>query len=145
MNEEFEIIQKIGYILTLIMIQYLKIFTINTFSQNHLLSSMMISDLIYFPLYTTERFVIQDFEISNIWSFILNFIVGVINVFLMLIFNEILECKFLGMNYNTIKNINKRQNNDYLDGQKDLNSGLKNGDFQINEDDEVDDNESKNE
>jgi hypothetical protein len=145
MNEEFEIIQKIGYILTLIIIQYLKIFTINTFSQNHLLSSMMISDLIYFPLYIIERFVIQDFEISNIWSFILNFIVGVINVFLMLIFNEILECKFLGMNYNTVKNINTRQNNDYLDGQKDFNSGLKNGDFQINENDEVDDNESKNE
>ena len=105
---------------------------------------MMISDLIYFPLYIIERFVIQDFEISNYLSFILNFIVGAINVFLMLIFNEILECKFFGMDYNTIKNINKRQNNDYLDGQKDFNSGLKNGDF-INENDEVDDNESKNE
>ena len=78
-------------------------------------------------------------------SFILNFIVGAINVFLMLIFNEILECKFLGMDYNTIKNINKRQNNDYLNGQKDFNSGLKNGDFEINENEEVDDNESKNE
>ena len=56
----------------------------------------------------------------------------------MLIFNEILECKFLGMNYNTIKNINKRQYNDYLDGQKDFNLELKDEEFQINENDEVD-------
>ena len=56
----------------------------------------------------------------------------------MLIFNEILECKFLGMNYNTIKNINKRQYNDYLDGQKDFNLELKGEEFQINENDEVD-------
>ena len=94
-------------------------------------------DLLY--KYIIERFVIQDFEISNIWSFILNFIVGVINVFLMLIFNEILECKFLGMNYSTIKNINKRQYNDYLDGQKDFNLELKDEEFQINENEEVDD------
>ncbi len=57
----------------------------------------------------------------------------------MLIFNEILECKFLEMDYNTIKNINKRQYNDYLDGQKDFNLQLKDEEFQINENDDVDD------
>ena len=100
--------------------QYLKVFTINKFSQNHILSSMMISDLIYFPFYAIERFSIQDFTISNIGSFILNFIIGILNVLFMLIFNEILECKFLGMNQNLQFNISKRQNIDYIKGREDL-------------------------
>ena len=120
MTDEFEIIQKIGYILTLIIIQYFKIFTINTFTENYVLASMMLSDLIYFPLYTIERFVIQGFSISNIGSFIANFIIGLIIVLLMLIFNEILECKFLGLNENLIKNINKRQNNDYIKSKREM-------------------------
>lgn len=120
MTDEFLVIQKIGYIISLILVQYLKVFTINKFSQNHILSSMMISDLIYFPFYAIERFSIQDFTISNIGSFILNFIIGILNVLFMLIFNEILECKFLGMNQNLQCNISKRQNIDYIKGREDL-------------------------
>ena len=86
---------------------------------------MMISDLIYLPLYIIERFVIQGFNISNIGSFILNSSIGVINVVLMSIFNEILECKFLGLDYNLIKNINERQNKDYTKGQKEFNMEIR--------------------
>ena len=125
MTDEFPIIQKIGYILSLILIQYLKVFTINTFSQNHILSSMMISDLIYLPLYIIERFVVQGFNISNMGSFILNSSIGVINVLLMSVFNEILECNFFGLNYNLIKNINERQNRDYIQGSKDFTLEIK--------------------
>ena len=105
MNEEFHIFQKCVYIISLISTQFLKIFTINTFSQNHILSSIMISDLIYLPFYLIERFAIQDFKISQIWSFAVNTIIGGINVILMSVFNEILECKFWEMDVNLIKNI----------------------------------------
>ena len=125
MTDEFPIIQKIGYIVSLILIQYLKVFTINTFSQNHILSSMMVSDLIYLPLYIIERFVVQGFNISNMGSFILNSSIGVINVLLMSVFNEILECNFFGLNYNLIKNINERQNMDYIQGSKDFSLEIK--------------------
>ena len=125
MTDEFPIIEKIGYILSLILVQFLKVFTINRFSQSIILSSMMISDLIYLPLYIIERFVIQGFNISNIGSFILNSSIGVINVVLMSIFNEILECKFLGLDYNLIKNINERQNKDYTKGKKEFNMEIR--------------------
>ena len=120
MNEEFPIIQKCGYIISLIFTQYIKIFTINTFSQDHILSSMMITDLIYLPFYIIERFAIEGFDISQKWSFIVNSIIGIINVILMSIFNEILECKFFGLDYNLIKNINERQKKDYKQGDIDL-------------------------
>ena len=120
MIDDYLVIQKIGYIISVILVQYLKFFTINTFTQNHILSSMMISDLIYFPLYAIERFAIQDFTISNFWSFVLNFTIGLLNVLLMLVFNEILECKFLGLDYNLKSNINKRQSIDYTKGKQDF-------------------------
>ena len=125
MTDEFPVIQKIGYIFTLILIQFFKVFTINTFSQNHILSSIMISDLLYLPLYIIERFLVQPFGVSNKWSFILNSSIGVINVLLMSVYNEILECKFFGLDYNLIKNINLRQNKDYRKGSKYLNMEIK--------------------
>ena len=124
MNDEFMAIQKVGYILTLIVLQYLIIFTINTFSHNHIIISIMLSELIYFPLYLIERFGIQKLGVSNFWSFIINFIIGAINVLLMLVFNEILECKFWGLNVNLKRNINKRQSEDYRKGKRELSMQL---------------------
>ena len=80
----------------------------------------MITDLIYLPFYIIERFAIEGFDISQKWSFIVNSIIGIINVILMSIFNEILECKFFGLDYNLIKNINERQKKDYKQGDIDL-------------------------
>ena len=74
----------------------------------------MITDIIYFPLYCIERFGVQKFTISTPASFCANVILGFLNVLLMLIFNELLECKFFGLDENLIKNINKRQKEDYL-------------------------------
>ena len=51
MYEEFNIAQKIFYIITFNIFQYLKIFIINEYSETHFLSSAMTSDVFYFPLY----------------------------------------------------------------------------------------------
>ena len=74
---------------------------------------LMMADLIYFPLYCIERFAIQKFGILRFDSFLLNVIVGVLNTFFMLIFNEILECNFFGLNKDLKRNINIRQDIDY--------------------------------
>ena len=113
LNESFPIIYKILYIISLVFLAFLKIYTINQFSENHILSSIMIIDIIYFPLYCVERFAIQGFGISTPSCFWLNLTAGIISCFLMLIFNEILECNFWGLNLNLKKNIDLRQNMDY--------------------------------
>ena len=62
----------------------------------------------------------------------------------MLVFNEILECKFLGLNTNLKRNINKRQNDDYRKGKRELNIQIE--DEKEQEKDENDkDNENENE
>ena len=109
MYEDFKIGPKIFYISTLLILQYLKFFIINRFTESHLLSVVMIADIIYFPLYCLERFSVQKFSISTESTFYINGSLGFINTFLMLIFNEILECKFWGLDTNLKKNINKRQ------------------------------------
>ena len=38
----------------------------------------------------------------------------------MLVFNEVLECNFWGLNVNLQRNINKRQNEDYRKGKREL-------------------------
>ena len=109
MNDDFEIGPKICYVSSLLILQYLKFFIINRFTESHLLSVVMITDIIFFPPYCIERFFVQKFPISTKSTFFINGILGFINTFLMLIFNEILECKFWGLDTNLKKNINKRQ------------------------------------
>ena len=109
MLDDFEIIYKLIYIVTLVILQWLKIYIINKFSENHLQMILMLVDLIYFPFYCIERFAIQKFTIFRYDSFVLNAIIGVFNTFFMFIFNEILECNFWGLNKDLKKNINKRQ------------------------------------
>ena len=50
MYELFDLIPKIIYIISLLLLQFLKIFIINRFTEHHLLSVVMIADIIYFPL-----------------------------------------------------------------------------------------------
>ena len=69
----------------------------------------MIADILYFPLYCIERFVIQGFGVSTPIAFYANIIIGFINTILMLIFNEILELKFCGLNKYLRKNIINRE------------------------------------
>ena len=76
----------------------------------HFLSTMMITDILCFPLYCFERFVIQHFTISTKDTFFINVSITIINTILMLIFNEILELNFCGLNKNLRKNIINREN-----------------------------------
>jgi len=108
--EEFHIIYKIVYVLTLIIFQYLKIVIIDKFSEMHFLSTMMITDILCFPLYCFERFVVQHFRISTKHTFFINIFISIMNTILMLIFNEILELNFCGLNKNLRKNIINREN-----------------------------------
>ena len=110
--EEFHLIYKIIYVATLIIFQYLKIIIIDKFSEMHFLSTMMITDIFCFPLYCLERFVIQNFNISTIDTFFINVSISIINTILMLIFNEILELNFCGLNKNLRKNIIYRHNSE---------------------------------
>ena len=110
--EEFHLIYKVIYVLTLIIFQYLKIIIIDKFSEMHFLSTMMITDIFCFPLYCLERFVIQNFNISTKDTFFINISITIINTILMLVFNEILELNFCGLNKNLRKNIIYRQNSE---------------------------------
>jgi hypothetical protein len=122
MYENYDLIPKVVYLISLLLLQFLKIFIINKFTEHHLLSVIMIVDIIYFPLYLIEKFCFQQFRISTPSSFYLNASLGFINVFLMLIFNEILECKFWGLDINLKKNINKRQDDEIKLGLTEMNS-----------------------
>ena len=113
--EEFKVWFKMFYIITLCFLQYLKIEVINRFSEIFLLSTLMITDIIYFPLYCIERFAVQRFKISTFDTFILNSFIGVINLIMMLIFNEILELNFCGLNKHLRKNIINREENESME------------------------------
>ena len=108
MLDEFEIIYKILYIVTFVVLEWLKIFIISKFGEYHFQMVLMMVDLIYFPFYCIERFAIQQFSVFMTELLLLNSIVCIINTFFMLIFNEILECNFWGLNKDLKKNINKR-------------------------------------
>ena len=110
MNEEFIIVQKIFYIITTLIVQYLKIYIINECTETHLLAVAMLADVFFYPLYMMEKFGIQKFPITTSSSFYLNLISGILNAFLLLIFIEIIELKFCGIEKGLNKNIEKRGN-----------------------------------
>ena len=113
-NENFYLSFKIFYVITSCFLQYLKIVIINKFDETHFLSTLMITDIFYFPLYFIERFIVQKFSISTVDIFFINIPIGVINTILMLIFNEILELNFCECNKYTRKNIIRRESQDIL-------------------------------
>ena len=108
-NENFYLSFKIFYVITSCFLQYLKIVIVNKFDETHFLSTLMITDIFYFPLYCIERFSVQNFKISTVDTFYINVLIGVINTILMLIFNEILELNFCGCNKYLRKNIIRRE------------------------------------
>ena len=70
----------------------------------------MLADVFFYPLYIMEKFGIQKFPITTSSSFYLNLISGILNAFLLLIFIEIIELKFCGIENGLNKNIEKRGN-----------------------------------
>ena len=109
MYEEFNIGEKILYIITIIILIYLKIYIINTYTETHFLSAAMISDIIFFPFYLIEKFWIQKWPITTSSTFYFSVALGVLNAVLLLIFNEIIELKCCGLEKDLNKNIEKRK------------------------------------
>ena len=103
--EDFHIMHKIIYVSTLIIFQYLKVTITDNFGEMHFISSMTLTDILYFPLYCIERFAVQRYKISRVDTFIINSLTSVTHSISMLIFNEILELNFCGLNTNIRKNI----------------------------------------
>ena len=109
MYEEFDIREKIFYVITSIIFIYLKMYIINKYTETHFLAASMISDVIFFPLYLIEKFWAQEFSITTSSTFFLNNIFGVLNPVLLLIFTEIIELKCCGFEKDLNKNIEKRK------------------------------------
>ena len=70
MYEDFIIAQKIFYIITTLIVQYLKIFIINEYTESHFLSVAMISDVFFYPLYFIENLVFKYFILQPLLLFI---------------------------------------------------------------------------
>ena len=109
MYEEFDLSEKIFYVITNVIFIYLKMYIINKYTEIHFLAASMISDAIFFPLYLIEKFWVQKFEITTSSTFYLNIIFGVLNPVLLLIFSEIIELKCCGFEKDLNKNIEKRK------------------------------------
>ena len=96
----------------MVITQFFKIYTINQFTETHYLYTLMIADIIFFPFYFLERIWIQKFVITTPILFRANCIAVVINSFLLLIINEILECNCCNFNNNLRRTIFERQISD---------------------------------
>lgn len=107
--EEFDLYQQIIYVITQIIVQYLKIYIINKFTETHFLYCIMITDILYFPLYCIERLFIQEFIINIPELFFSNLIVATISFILFLIINEIVECNFWNCSFDIRNRISQRQ------------------------------------
>ena len=142
MYEEFSVIQKILYIISLVILQYLKIETIRGCSESHFISEAMITDVFCFPLYLFEKMGIQKFEISTRNIFYLNTIFGFVDTILLLIINEVIQFKILDIDRNTIKNIDERQGMEMQLINNDL-TKLKDNNFYDEENNDFDDDEEE--
>ena len=136
--DDFNISLKIIYIISLLVLEYLKLFTINEFTESHFLSVSMITDVFYFIFYLIEKFVIYKFPITTSITFFINIILGFINTILLLIFNEIIELKVFGIEKNLNKNINKRQNEEMSLIELQINNIKKNNNIEEDNSDDED-------
>ena len=53
--EQFDLIHKALYIISMVITQFFKMYTINQFTETHYLYTLMIADIIFFPFYYVER------------------------------------------------------------------------------------------
>ena len=141
--EDFHYVQKMFYIITLLILQYLKINIINEYSESHFLSVAMIADMFFFPLYLIEKFGVQGFPITTSSTFYLNIIFGVMNTFLLLVFNEIIELECWGINKNLNKNIEKRKALEMKKTLKEMTKIENDDDYDSNYKNDFDDNQTQ--
>ena len=112
--EKFDLVYQILYIISMLIIQFFKMYTINQFTETHYLYTLMIADIIFFPFYCLERIYIQKFEITTKILFGANIAAVIINLFLILIINEILECNCCNFSNNLKRSIFERQISDMM-------------------------------
>ena len=79
--EKFDLIHQILYIISMVITQFFKTYTISQFTETHFLYTLMIADIIFFPFYCLERMKIQHFKITTYSCFIFNIVVVIINFF----------------------------------------------------------------
>ena len=97
MYEEFPVMYNLFYVLSLLIFQYLKFYTISELSETHYSCSLMITDIGFFIPFNIERIFIQgfDYEMDSFKYFgllIINIVIGSFGVFLILLICEIIEC-----------------------------------------------------
>ena len=130
------------YIISLVILKYLKIETIRGYSESHFILEAMITDVFCFPLYLLEIMGIQKFAISSSVVFYLNTIFGFVDTILLLIINEVIQFKILDIDRNTIKNIDERQGMEMQLINNDL-TKLKDNNFYDEENNDFDDDEEE--
>ena len=114
MYEEFPVMYNLFYVLSLLIFQYLKFYTISELSETHYSCSLMITDIGFFIPFNIERIFIQgfDYEMDSFKYFgllIINIVIGSFGVFLILLICEIIECDCFHFNKYIKKNIKQRQ------------------------------------
>ena len=116
MYEEFPFRYNFFYVLSLLIVQYLKFYTISELSETHYSCSLMVTDIGFFFLFTMERSFIQKFnEGMSSFIFIFNIVVGFSGIFLISLISEIIDCDFFHFNKYIKKNIKERQLKEILD------------------------------
>jgi hypothetical protein len=114
MYEEFPVMYNLFYVLSLLIFQYLKFYTISELSETHYSCSLMITDIGFFIPFNIERLFIQGFDFDmNSFQYlkllIINIVIGSFGVFLILLICEIIECDCFHFNKYIKKNIKQRQ------------------------------------
>ena len=119
MYEDFPFRYNCCYVLSLLIVQYLKFYTISELSETHYSCSLMITDIGLFPFLKIEGYFIQNFNFKSEYliSFIFNILIGSFGIFLISFFCEIIDCDCLSFNKYIKKNIKIRQENELLNDE----------------------------
>ena len=114
MYEEFPVMYNLFYVLSLLIFQYLKFYTISELSETHYSCSFMITEIGFFIPFNIERIFIQGFDFymnsfQYLMLLIINIVIGSFGVFFILLICEIIECNCFNFNKYIKKNIKQRQ------------------------------------
>ena len=105
-------IQKIFYVISLLLVEFLKLIVIQNFSPFHIFCSMQLGDLLYYFCYTFERKKLYGLDIPSKTPYYLQGLFAILSFLLSFIFCEILILNFCKISENTKMFIRKRSNSD---------------------------------
>ena len=120
MYEVFPLSYNFLYVISLLIVQYLKLYTISELSETHYSCSLMITDIFFFILFSVEKYAIQKFpfSIENLILLIFNVLIGVFGIFLIALISEIIDCDCFHFNKYLKKNIKLRQSIEFLNEEE---------------------------